>query len=165
MLKKALNFALATVALLSFVSIARADVVPLELHVRCTEGGSTRIQFLSEHDILSMPQYSIATSTPWKTKSQYSGVRLADVIKKTCPHGTLVTITAYDEYEIKDIDVSGIIKDQPILAYSMDGQRLLLRNFGPLFLVYEQGESYDSRMKTSQYSAKEIRQIKIISIR
>lgn len=164
MRKRPLKFALATVLLLSFVSIARADVVPLELHIRCTEGGNTRIHFLSERDILSMPQYSISTSTPWKAKSQYSGVRLADVIKNTCPHGTLVTITAYDEYEIKDIDVSGIIRDQPILAYSMDGQRLLLRNFGPLFLVYDREEGYNSRIKTSQYSAKEIRQIKLISI-
>lgn len=165
MLERAPKVAFAFTLISLSISSAQADVVPLELYVYCAEGHRTHVEFLSEHDILAMPQYSVATSTPWKSKSEYNGIRLADVVSKTCPKGSSVTITAYDDYEIKDIDVSGILRDQPILAYSMDGQRLLLRNFGPLFLVYDRDGGEGSRIKTSQYSAKEIRQIKSLSIR
>lgn len=164
MYKKALRISLAIMTWLLLVNHANADVVPLELYVRCNVGKDIRTQFLSEREILSMPRHTIETSTPWSTKSQFSGVRLADVVKKTCPKGTLVTITAYDEYEINDIAMPDIIRDQPLLAYSMNGQRLLLKNFGPLFLVYDREGDNSSRIKTSQYSAKEIRQIKLISV-
>ncbi|WDD93112.1 hypothetical protein Bsp3421_003165 [Burkholderia sp. FERM BP-3421] len=50
-------------------------------------------------------------------------------------HGSAIKVYAYDDYR-EEIPMALITRYHPILAYSGDGKRLALSDFGPLFIVF-----------------------------
>ncbi|WP_323122340.1 molybdopterin-dependent oxidoreductase [Burkholderia alba] len=88
-----------------------------------------------EAELLALPPQTITTSTNWTPRKTWRGARLEDVLARAGAHGSAIKVYAYDDYR-EEIPMALIQRYHPILAYSGDGKRLDLTNFGPLFIVF-----------------------------
>lgn len=95
----------------------------------------------SSNDVANLPQDTLTTHTAWTSGShEFSGVRLADLLKasgiepksKDYAH---VVASALNDYVI-DIPFEDVAKYNVLIATSMDGQTLTVRDKGPYWLVY-----------------------------
>lgn len=84
----------------------------------------------------AMPQHSIRTSTPWhKGEVEFSGPLLRDVLSAVGADSDVIAVRALNDYEaeIPKGDWTGY---DMILATRMNGDRMSVREQGPLFVVY-----------------------------
>jgi len=83
-----------------------------------------------------LPVHEIKTNTPWYDEAQtFSGPLLQDVLTKVGASGKQLTITALNDYSVV-VPVSDAAQYQVILARSINGKPLSVRDKGPLFLIY-----------------------------
>ena len=83
-----------------------------------------------------LPQKSFTTSAPWTNKKNtYTGFSAADLLKLVDSKGTLLRITALNQYTI-DIPVSDFVKHGAIFAIQEDGHPISIRNLGPILVIY-----------------------------
>jgi hypothetical protein len=83
-----------------------------------------------------MPHHTIATATPWTTGvSSYEGVLLRDLLRQLGVSGTIIRLTALNDYAIT-IPTADVDAYDVVLAYSRDGQAMSVRDKGPLWVVY-----------------------------
>ena len=89
----------------------------------------------TEAQLLKLPVHEISTSTAWTPRSTFAGPLLSDVLKAVGAYGKQIEIHTLDDYRcvvpVGDADRYGVV-----LAYSMNGRRLKVSDFGPLFLIY-----------------------------
>lgn len=86
--------------------------------------------------LLGLTQHEVMTSTPWHDgANHFSGPLARDLLEAVGARGVALNVTALNDYsarvpvaDLKDFDV--------ILAMSMNGQTLRVRDHGPLFLIY-----------------------------
>ncbi|KVL61355.1 oxidoreductase [Burkholderia ubonensis] len=153
---------------LSMSATGHADIVPLALMV----SGKIQIHNDTNHQtycfdqrsLQALPQYEMDTSTPWTPVARFRGPLLEDVLDRVKATGTHLDIEAYDGYVAHDIPTTDIVAFHPLLAYMKDGTFLKLRDLGPLFLVYPR-DRHQRSLRTSDYSTREIRQIKAIVVK
>jgi hypothetical protein len=146
---------------------AGAQAATLELDVmgkitRYTDA-QTRIFHLSESDILAMPVHEITTSTSLTPRSIFRGISLADLLKRVGATGTTLRVLAYDDYVQYALPIADAERYNVILAYSRNGERLKLSDFGPLYIVYPR-DQYPSELINSVTEAKCVRQVKSIEV-
>lgn len=113
---------------------------------------STDSRIFSDKELLTLPQHTIKTSTAWTPQSRFTGPRLSDVLEKSGARGRLVEVHCLDNYSYT-LTLEEIKRYQPILAHSMDGKRLSVSDFGPLFLVYPR-DQYPKELRTPMAEAK-----------
>jgi hypothetical protein len=144
-----------------------AYATPLSLDVtgkigHTTDGGHTVFHF-TEAQLLALPSHSISTSTTWTPKSTFTGPLLADILKTVGAYGDRVELHTYDDYTytvpMSDSDRYGVI-----VAYSMNGRRLKVSDFGPLFLIYPR-DAYPSELTGGAADAKFVWQIKSLIVK
>jgi hypothetical protein len=83
---------------------------------------------------------TIRTSTSWTDGVKtFEGVRLRAVLDQVGAKGTRLRALALNDYEIA-IPMTDLAYE-PILATHMDGERLLPRNKGPLWIVYPRDQN------------------------
>ena len=91
------------------------------------------------------------------------GPSLADILKIVGARGQMVELHSFDDYTYAipatDADRYGVI-----LAYSMNGKRLQMSDFGPLFLIYPR-DQYPDELSTAGATAKFVWQIKSLVIK
>lgn len=104
-----------------------------EVHVT-NDAAHTSYHF-SEEQLLKLPQYSISTATTWTPRSTFTGPRLADVLDTVGAYGSQIEIHTIDDYTCM-VPVSDAARYGAVLAYAMNGRRLKVSDFGPLFLIY-----------------------------
>jgi hypothetical protein len=146
---------------------ATAHATPMALDVMGKISNTTdpvhRVFHFSEAQILAMPAHSISTSTSWTPKSTFTGPLLADILKEVGAYGERVEVHTYDDYTytvpVSDTDRYGVI-----VAYSMNGQRLKISDFGPLFLIYPR-DAYPAELTGAATDAKFVWQIKALIIK
>jgi hypothetical protein len=147
--------------------VAAAHATPLSLDVtgkiaRMTDPAQRLFHF-SEAQILALPAHSISTSTSWTPKSTFTGPLLADILKTVGAYGDRVEVHTYDDYTytvpVSDTDRYGVI-----VAYSMNGQRLKISDFGPLFLIYPR-DAYPAELTGGTADAKFVWQIKALIVK
>jgi hypothetical protein len=85
--------------------------------------------------LASLPAHEITTATPWNTSARFSGPRFTDVLAQLGAHGSKVSLIAIDDYKV-DLSMADIERYQPILALSMNGERLPPRGRGPFWLMF-----------------------------
>ncbi len=91
---------------------------------------------LDADQLAALPQHSFSTSTVWtEGTSVFSGVLLKDFIAAVGAHGTVVTLTALNDYQI-NIPMAEMADDGPLLALEQDGKPLTARTKGPIWLIY-----------------------------
>ena len=92
------------------------------------------------------PSLGLAGEHRWK------GVSLRDLVKQLGGSAqSQIQLTALNDYSV-DIPWDDLVRYDPILAYSRDGQRMGIRDKGPLILIYPfgshpqlQGQDYVNR--------------------
>jgi len=154
-------------AILGCCMAAAARATPMALDVMGKISNTTdpahRVFHFSEAQILAMPAHSISTSTSWTPKSTFTGPLLADILKEVGAYGERIEVHTYDDYTytvpVSDTDRYGVI-----VAYSMNGKRLKVSDFGPLFLIYPR-DAYPSELTGGAADAKFVWQIKSLIVK
>lgn len=84
--------------------------------------------------------HRVETNSPWySSKVRFEGALLRDILAAVGATGSSLHAVAYNDYST-DIPVGDAERYDVILAMKANGDRLTLRNKGPLFVVYP----YDS---------------------
>ena len=139
-----------------------ASAAPLALDVQGmigrTNDADHTVYHLSEADLLKLPVHTITTSTTWTPKSTFAGPLLGDVLKLVDARADDIEMRTIDDYSYT-VSAREAERYGAILAYSMNGVRLTVSNFGPLFLIYPR-DAYPSELTGSAAEAKFVWQIK-----
>jgi hypothetical protein len=112
--------------------------------------------------LLALPQHSFATSTIWtEGVNTYDGVLLVDLLAALGAEGTGLVATALNEYQI-GFPLAEATDQGPMLAHTVDGKPMTVRDKGPLWLIYP----YDdvAEFRTEQTYARSIWQLDRIEI-
>ncbi|NTI19912.1 oxidoreductase [Agrobacterium rhizogenes] len=106
---------------------------------------------MSEREFLALPTSTVATSTPWTPKSDFTGPLLSKVLGEVGATGKTLRLIALDDFSV-EVDADYLEKYGTILATSKDGVRLTIRDFGPVFVMYPRdsfGEELDTPAASS----------------
>lgn len=110
----------------------------------------------------ALPQHSFTTHTPWQGKpARFTGPLLRDVLASVKAHGSQLKAIALNDYKV-NIPVSDTQRFDMVLALRVNGERISVRNKGPLFVVYP----YDSHseLRSTTYYSRSIWQLKGIEV-
>jgi hypothetical protein len=100
------------------------------------------------------------TTTAWtEGKSTFEGVQISKLVERVGAKGKTAVAIALNDYKV-EIPVADFAKYPVILAYRMDGERLKIRDKGPLWIIYPQDDFPE--LKTKQTQAKWVWQVKEI---
>lgn len=128
-----------------------------------TNDAAHRLYHFGEAELLALPAHSITTSTTWTPRSTFTGPLLADILKTVGAHGTQLEFHTLDDYTytvpVSDCDRYGVV-----VAYSMNGQRLKVSDFGPLFLIYPR-DAHPDELAGASGDAKFVWQIKALIVK
>ncbi|WP_074771078.1 molybdopterin-dependent oxidoreductase [Paraburkholderia sp. GAS333] len=160
--------ALAGLAGLATSGIAQAQTdAPLTLDVQGkiskTNDAAHQSYHFTEAQLLALPPHSITTSTTWTPRSTFTGPLLADILKAVGAYGTQIEFRTLDDYTytvpVSDSDRYGVV-----VAYSMNGQRLKVSDFGPLFLIYPR-DAFPDEITGASGDSKFVWQIKALIVK
>lgn len=88
----------------------------------------------------SLDPVEFKTTTIWTEGPQsFRGVPLSRLISELRAEGTIILASALNDYTV-EIPVTDAVEGGPILAFEQNGERLSVRDKGPLWIVYP----YDS---------------------
>lgn len=110
----------------------------------------------------SLPQHAFTTLTPWSHQAiAFSGPLLRDVLAMAGAQGQQLRATAINDYRIQ-IPVDDTMRFNVIVATRMNGQRMSVRDKGPLFVVYP----FDTlpELKQARYYERSIWQLKSLEV-
>ena len=102
--------------------------------IKRSNGPSNSFSF-SEEAFQALEQSTIFTSTFWTPKAKFEGPKLSTVMSYVGATGTSLRCYALDDYNVL-LPFDDLSRFQPIVAHSMDGQRLQRARFGPLWVIY-----------------------------
>jgi hypothetical protein len=146
---------------------AQQQTLPLALDVQGkisrTNDASHRSYHFTEAQLLALPVHSITTSTTWTPRSTFTGPLLADILKTVGAYGTEVEFHTLDDYTYT-VPVSDCARYGVVVAYSMNGQRLKISDFGPLFLIYPR-DAFPDEITGASGDSKFVWQIKALIIK
>lgn len=93
-------------------------------------------QFLTDADLMALPQISFETSTLWTTgTNRYSGPSLAAVLDSVGAAPGNLQLTALNAYSV-DMDRGLVGETVPIIANRINGRPFGPREKGPLWLMF-----------------------------
>jgi hypothetical protein len=140
--------------------LAHAATLSLDVggKVAATNDPSRTVYHLTEAQLLALPVHSITTSTTWTARSTFTGPALADILKLVGAHGSQIEVHTLDDYT-ETIPVSDCDRYGVIVAYSMNGKRLKVSDFGPLFLIYPR-DAFPTELSGADADSKFVWQIK-----
>jgi hypothetical protein len=128
-----------------------------------TNDASHQSYHFTEAQLLALPAHSIITSTTWTPRSTFTGPLLADILKKVGAYGSQIEFRTLDDYTytvpVSDSDRYGVV-----VAYSMNGQRLKVSDFGPLFLIYPR-DAFPDEIGGAAGDSKFVWQIKALIVK
>lgn len=130
------------VTLLGGAVLAGADGQALAdpiLEVQAADG--TLLRSFTRAELLAMPQATILTKNDFVDgKVAFSGPRAASVLAAAgMPLTGAVVMQAANDYKV-EIAVAELIRYGAIMALSMNGKQLSLRDKGPIWLIYPMSE-------------------------
>jgi len=83
-----------------------------------------------------LPQRSFATKTPWyPTPHKFTGVPLRELLASVGARGKLLKAVALNDYRV-DIPVDDALRQDMMVAYLLDDKPMLVRDKGPLVLIF-----------------------------
>ena len=98
-----------------------------------------------DRDMLdAMPQVSFETSTRWTDGvNSFAGPSLKNLLDVTGAQGAVIKAKAANDYVV-EIPAEVLSEGAPIIATTMNGQTMSLRDKGPLWIVfpYDESETY-----------------------
>jgi hypothetical protein len=144
-----------------------AHATPLALDVQGkitrSNDASHTVYHMTDAELLDLPVHTITTSTRWTPKSTFTGPLVTDVLNRVGATGDVVELRTLDDYTVS-VTVADARRYGAILAYSMNGKRLEVRDFGPLFLIYPR-DAYPSELTGALADAKFVWQVKALILK
>jgi len=144
-----------------------AQAMPLSLdvmgNIATTTDPSHTVYHLTQAQLLALPAHSITTSTTWTARSTFTGPLLSDVLKLVGAHGSQIEVHTLDDY-VETIPLSDCDRYGVIVAYSMNGKRLKVSDFGPLFLIYPR-DAFPAELSGASADSKFVWQIKALIVK
>ncbi len=110
----------------------------------------------------ALPQRTLRTATPWHSGvvafTGPTGVAFLDAVGAT---GQTLVIAALNDYKVR-VPVQDLRQHGVVLATRLNGERMRVRDKGPLFLIYPFDD--DPALKSEAYFNRSIWQIKTIHV-
>lgn len=130
-------FALLIPLLLALSSVtARASSTEGEVVLTVAVRGTAIVKTFDREDLLKMPQVTYRTSTIWTDGVlQFQGVPLSAVLQTVGVKEGMIVLSASNDYEA-EVPFDTVTEEIPMIAMSIDGKLMSLRDKGPLWLVY-----------------------------
>lgn len=132
--------------LLLITNLAASQTLEITGKIKNFTDATRKSYVLSEPQFLALPQTTIRTATTWTPVADFSGVKMAELMKLSGAYGTIAEVYALDDF-IVQIPIEEFEKYGVILARKMDGALLKLSNFGPYFVIYPR-DLHLEKMKT-----------------
>ena len=86
--------------------------------------------------LAALPQTSFTTRTPWYAQPRrFTGPLLRDVLAAAGAKGTLIRLTALNDYRV-DMPFADAQRHDVIVARLLDAKPMAVRDKGPLFVIY-----------------------------
>lgn len=142
MLGSVIKFLFAIVLLLTAIP-SRADQVPplLTISGKITAPNEGNLLTLDAAALAALPQMTVETETPWTDGlARFEGVSLSAVLKLAGAQGKVLRAIALNDYAV-EIPLSDAADPHVIIARSMNGTELRVRDFGPLWIIYPMSEN------------------------
>ncbi|MCC8396635.1 molybdopterin-dependent oxidoreductase [Paraburkholderia sp. MMS20-SJTR3] len=154
---------LALAACCAYAQQSPALSLDVEGKIANTNDAAHRVYHFNEAQLLALPTHTITTATTWTPRSTFTGPLLADILKAVGASGTEIEFRTFDDYTYT-VPVSDCARYGVIVAYAMNGQRLKLSDFGPLFLIYPR-DAFPDELKGALGDSKFVWQIKALVVR
>ncbi len=117
---------------------------------------------LDEKAFEALPFTTVKTETPWTTGMvTFEGVSLKALLDLAGAKGATVHAVALNDYAV-DVPVADGMNPDVIVAYRMNGERMRVRDKGPLWLIYPLSSQPELRNEAT--NSKMIWQIKELDI-
>ena len=142
---------------------AAALSLDIDGEVRITNNAAHTVYHFTEAQLLRLPVHAISTSTAWTPRTTFTGPLLSDVLDAVGAYGSEIEIHTLDDY-ICDVPVADAARYGVVLAYAMNGRRLKVSDYGPLFLIYPR-DQYPQELHDAAGDAKFAWQIKSMTIK
>ncbi|PWQ96519.1 hypothetical protein [Leucothrix arctica] len=115
-------------------SVSKNDDTVLMIQATANSGCTNTLQ-LSETSLLGLPQQQFKTHHSWSAEAEtFTGPLLEDIIKIACGDATKINLKALNDYSV-DVDFTIAKSFRPIVAHSINGSRLSVRDKGPLWIM------------------------------
>jgi len=112
--------------------------------------------------LAAFPQHSFTTSNPWyKESKKFTGPLLRDVLAAAGAQGSTLKAEALNNFKV-EIPAADTRKFPVVLARLMDDQPMLIRDKGPLFVIYPFDSSPELHL--AQYYSRSAWQLRNIEI-
>lgn len=119
------------------LTLVKQENTLLGIHVTPESGCNAEDLLLSIEQLLELPQQEFSTLHTWTdVKETFRGPLLEDVINLVCKGVVSVELKALNDYSIT-VDFEGVRQYKPIVAHSINGQRLTIRDKGPLWVMVD----------------------------
>ncbi|WP_144108021.1 molybdopterin-dependent oxidoreductase [Paraburkholderia sp. BCC1886] len=156
-----------TLAVCACSAHAEPNARPLSLDVKGkiskTTDAAHQLYHFGEAELLALPVHSITTATTWTPRSTFTGPLLDDILKTVGARGSEIEVRTLDDYTYT-IPVSDGARYGVVMAYSMNGQRLKISDFGPLFLIYPR-DAFPDELVGTVGDSKFVWQIKALIVK
>jgi hypothetical protein len=95
--------------------------------------------------IEALPMTGFSTSTVWtEGVSRFEGVMLRDLLDRIEARGEILILIALNDYVV-EMPAADVGPEGPLLAMRRDGERMSVRDRGPVWLVYPYDSSPEFR--------------------
>lgn len=123
--------------------------------------GAERVEFTLDA-LEELDQARITTRTPWHAEPRtYEGPFLAKVVEAAGFQGKDLVVSALNDYQAT-IPMSEARTYGVVLATRVDGRRMSVREYGPLFIMYPLDDNPE--LKTDRHYARCVWQVSSIEI-
>jgi hypothetical protein len=150
-------------ATLSGVALANTLPAPAERVILSVTGdiAVTNEEGVAKFDramLKNLKVTKLKTTTPWtEGVREFEGVLASDLMAALGAEGSVVIATAINDYQA-EIPASDFTKFPVLLAWSMDGEELKVRDKGPIWIIYPQDDF--AELRTEETKNKWIWQLK-----
>ncbi|SLN37392.1 Oxidoreductase molybdopterin binding domain protein [Roseovarius albus] len=164
MLKYIMAFALSLLSsfspTVSSGQVSDEEILIIRMHTE--DDSEPKIHSFSMSDLEALPRSSVTTSTIWTEGEQtFTGVSVQSLLEHLNVQTGQLELIAQNEYSI-EAPVEDFYQDAALLAYNRNGESMSLREYGPLWLVYDYDS--DAKYRTEFYYLRSIWQLHKIEI-
>ncbi|SLN63234.1 Oxidoreductase molybdopterin binding domain protein [Falsiruegeria litorea R37] len=148
--------------LLHLAKVASAGEVVLTVSGDVTRAEQSQDWTFDMDALRALPATTVKTTTIWTEGEQsFTGVSLAILLEHVGAAKGTIQAVALNDYAVK-IPTTDAIEDGPVVAYSLNGSEMSVRDRGPLWIIYpfDENETY----KSEEYYSRSIWQLDRIKV-
>lgn len=136
-----------------------ANEFDLGLKIQCTG----KITLLTSSDFSKIKRSKVHTKNSWSEISDFEGVSVKDLMTYAGCSGNTLNVHAINDYWA-EIPMSDVNNFNILLADTINGKKLTLRDFGPYWIIYPVSD-YPEELNKPIYGGRSIWQVDSITIK